>query len=62
MGVDGGRLSQQGAQVFQQVCFIIAVCLLLGRWVDAERNVTYVCPQCGSKRPDGHVEGCAWKR
>lgn len=60
VAADRCRKVGKGAEMFQQVCFIIAVCLLLARWVDADQKPRYRCPQCDSANGD-HAEGCSWK-
>lgn len=44
-----------------ELCISIAVGFLLVCWTNSERRERYVCPQCGSKRQDGHAKGCSWR-
>ena len=45
-----------------ELCVSIAVAAVLVHWTNTHERGSYVCPSCGSKRHDGHADGCAWKR
>ena len=39
----------------------IVALLVIWQYMHADQRVSYICPQCGSRRQDGHSDDCSWK-